>query len=187
APHAAGVAALLRQALPNLTPAEIRDVLEDTAQNIGVGGFATSSGFGRIRAASALNALHAFSITAGPSGTPNPVASGGAVSLGVTAADAFGHALTFAWTSTCTGGLGPGRVDDATAPAPTWTASTNTTGVSQTCALKVTVGDGHGFIRIGTHTETVLSVAHITTITPAMAAVGTSVTITGTSLAGATG
>jgi subtilisin family serine protease len=104
APHAAGVAALLLQALPTLTPTEVRNALETTAQNMGPVGFDNNTGFGLIHADSALNGLHAFNITAGPTGTPNPVNSGGAVSLSVSASDNFGHTLTYAWVSTCTGG-----------------------------------------------------------------------------------
>ena len=77
------------------------------------------------------------------------------------ASDSFGHTLTYAWTSTCTGGLPPGTFDDASLAAATWTAPLNATGASQTCALKVTVSDGHGFSRTGTHTATVVSVPRV--------------------------
>lgn len=186
APHTAGVAALLLQALPTLTPVEVRTALENTAQNMGPAGFDTNTGFGLIHADSALNALHVFAITAGPSGTPNPVNPGGAVNPTVTAADNFGHTLTFAWTSTCTGGLSASSFDNTALATATWTASVNATGASQTCALKITVSDGHGFSKSATHTETVLSVPRITSLTPVMGSVGTSVTIAGMSLTGAT-
>jgi len=185
APHAAGVAALLLQALPSLTPTEVRDALETTAQNMGPAGFDTNTGFGLIRADAALNALHIFGIT-GPTGMPNPVNQGGTVSLSVTASDSFDHTLIYAWTSTCTGGLPPGSFDDAAAPVTAWTAPLNSTGVSQTCALKVTVNDGHGFTKTGTHSATVLSVPRVTSVAPSPSPVDSTVTIAGTSLAGAT-
>ena len=185
APHAAGVAALLLQALPSLTPTDVRNILENTALNMGPAGFDTNTGFGLIRADAALNALHVFSIT-GPTGDPNPVIQGGTVSLSVTASDSFGHTLTYAWTSTCTGGLPPGSFDDASAPVTAWTAPLNSTGVSQTCALKVTVNDGHGFTKTGTHSATVVSVPRVTSVAPSPSPVDSTVTIVGTSLAGAT-
>jgi hypothetical protein len=186
APHAAGVAALLRQAVPALTPLDVRTTLETTALNLGAAGFDINTGFGLIRADIALGALHVFTITAGPSGTPNPVIPGGTVSLSVTASDSLGHGLTYAWAQTCTG-LSAGAFDDATIPTPTWTAPVNTTGASRTCALKVTVRDGHGFSKVGTHVQTVLSVPRITSLAPAAASVGASLVITGTSLTGTTG
>jgi len=182
APHAAGVAALLRQALPALTPAQVRNTLENTAQNMGPPGFDNNTGFGFIRADTALTKLHQLSITAGPSGTPNPVNPGGAVSLSVSASDNFGHALTYAWTSTCAGGLQAGSFDNAAAAAPKWTAPANATGASQNCALKVTVSDGHGFSKAGTWTETVNSVARINSVAPAAAPVGATIVISGKSL-----
>ena len=186
APHAAAVAALMLQALPSLTPAELGEALRDTAQNMGPAGFDNKSGFGLIRADSALNALHVFDITAGePIGSPNPIIPSGLVSVSVSADDSFGHTLTYAWTSTCTGGLPPGSFDDASLPATTWTAPFNGTGLSKTCALKVTVTDGHGFTRTGTHTATVLSVPRITSVSPGVAPVGATVVISGMSLANA--
>jgi hypothetical protein len=186
APHAAAVAALLLQAVPTLTPDDVRTTLETTAQNMGVAGFDTNTGFGLIHADSALNALHVFAITAGPSGTPNPVIPGGAVSLTVTASDSLGHTLTYAWVSTCTA-LSSGTFDNAASATPTWTAPANATGASQNCALKVTVTDGHGFSKSATHTETVLSVPRITSVAPAAAPVGAAVVISGMSLTGASG
>ena len=46
---------------------------------MGPAGFDTNTGFGFIRADSALNALHVFSITTAATGTPNPVLPGGTV------------------------------------------------------------------------------------------------------------
>jgi subtilisin family serine protease len=61
APHAAGVAALLFEANPTLTPAQIYSALESTAVNMGPAGFDTNSGFGLIRADEALAAIPAAS------------------------------------------------------------------------------------------------------------------------------
>ncbi|MET0487614.1 MAG: S8 family serine peptidase, partial [Candidatus Rokuibacteriota bacterium] len=186
APHAAGVAALLREALPSLTPAQIRTALETTALNMGATGFDTSTGFGLIRADAALTMLHVLAITAGPSANPNPVLPGDVVNVSISASDSFGHTVTFGWTSTCTGGLTAGTFADASQPVTTWTPPFNRTGASQTCALKIALSDGHGLTKLATVTETVVSVPRITSVAPAAAPVGASVVVTGMSLLGAT-
>lgn len=186
APHAAGVAALMLQGVPTLTPDELRTTLQQTAINIGAAGFDTNSGFGLIQADRALVALHELTIMAGPTATPSSVVSGGTVSLSVTATDNFGHTLTYAWTAVCTGLPSNGAFDNATVPAPAWTAPPNTTGLAKTCAIAVTVSDGQGFTRTASLTETVRSVPKITTLTPLSGPVGTLVTITGLSLGAVT-
>jgi hypothetical protein len=57
APHAAGVAALLLQAKPSLTPVQVYQRLENTAIDMGTPGFDNDSGFGLIQADAALEAL----------------------------------------------------------------------------------------------------------------------------------
>jgi len=42
----------------------------------------------------------AFGITAGPTGTPNPVASGMTVQCSVTVPDTLGHTVSYGWTVT---------------------------------------------------------------------------------------
>ena len=54
APHAAGVAALLLQTEPSLTPLQLYQRLENTAIDIGAPGFDNDSGFGFIQAEKAL-------------------------------------------------------------------------------------------------------------------------------------
>jgi hypothetical protein len=181
APHAAGVAALMVQAVPTLLPETLRNTLENTALNMGAAGFDVNTGFGLIRADAALAALHTLTITAGPDGTPNPAVPGGDVSLSVDAVDSFGHALTFAWTSTCTG-VPPGTFNNSTLRTPTWTAPANATGATQTCVLKVVVNDGHGTTKTASFNETVRSVPKVTTLTPAAATVGTTIMIRGMGL-----
>ena len=55
-PHAAGVAALLLQAKPSLTPLQLYQRLENTAIDIGAPGFDNDSGFGLIQTDAALEA-----------------------------------------------------------------------------------------------------------------------------------
>ena len=100
APHAAGVAALLREADPSLTPDEITIVLQDTAVDIveretgGFGGeratigvgFDNDSGAGLVDAQAALAAIFPpradLSIT--QSDAPDPVTAGGPLTYTVT-------------------------------------------------------------------------------------------------------
>ena len=56
APHAAGVAALLLQAKPSLTPLQLYQRLENTAIDMGAPGFDNDSGFGLIQTDAALEA-----------------------------------------------------------------------------------------------------------------------------------
>ena len=42
-----------------------------------------------------------ITITAGPTGAPNPVASEAEVAVSVTATDSIGHALSYYWLANC--------------------------------------------------------------------------------------
>ena len=75
----------------------------------------------------------AVAITVGPTASPNPVASGGNVTLGVTATDTLGHVLSYAWTAA------GGSFNDATKRAPVWTAPANVSGAPVSHALSLTV------------------------------------------------
>lgn len=61
-PHVAGVAALLIDADPTLTPAEVRQAIRDGAVDLGTAGFDTSFGYGRI------DAINSLTLVAPPSG-----------------------------------------------------------------------------------------------------------------------
>ena len=56
-PHASGAAALLLEADPTLTPDEVRTILQNTAVDLGVPGFDTSYGYGRVDAYAAYIAV----------------------------------------------------------------------------------------------------------------------------------
>jgi len=56
-PHVAGLAALLLDADPGLTPAEVRQLIRDGAIDLGVPGFDRSYGYGRIDAINSLSLL----------------------------------------------------------------------------------------------------------------------------------
>lgn len=53
-PHVAGLAALILETDPSLTPAQVRQVIRDSAVDLGPPGFDTGYGFGRIDVISAL-------------------------------------------------------------------------------------------------------------------------------------
>jgi len=50
APHVTGTAALILQAFPGLTPAEVRTIIRDNAVDLGNPGFDTTFGYGRVDA-----------------------------------------------------------------------------------------------------------------------------------------
>lgn len=63
APHAAGVAALLREANASATPAEIYTALESTATNMNDPGFDNDSGYGFVSAPDAIAAIGGGTVT----------------------------------------------------------------------------------------------------------------------------
>ena len=68
APHAAAVAALVLQAAPTMTPAQVLATLQSTARDMGTAGFDNDTGFGLIQADAALmSLLNVAGIT------PNPI------------------------------------------------------------------------------------------------------------------
>lgn len=63
APHAAGVAALLKQAVPSLTASQIYSTLQSTALDMGAAGYDFDTGFGLIQADKALAAVAGSSVS----------------------------------------------------------------------------------------------------------------------------
>jgi hypothetical protein len=181
APHAAGVAALLRQAQPALAPADVRTALETTALNMAAAGFDNDTGFGFIRADAAVASLHTITFTT-VTLSPTAVNSAGMVFLHASATDSFGHALTYAWTAACGGLTSSGAVDDPASTSPTWRAPVNVTGSDKTCTLKVTASDGHQLTRSESALVLVRSAPKLTSFAPLAGPVGTLVTISGTHL-----
>ena len=98
---------------------------------------------------------HTLSITAGPTGTPNPVLVGGTVALSVTATDALAHAVSYAWTSSCPGAPNNGAFSNAAVQNPTWTPPVITPGTAGSCTIAVTASDGQGLTDTKSYTQTI--------------------------------
>ncbi|WIO75512.1 hypothetical protein QP938_06305 [Porticoccaceae bacterium LTM1] len=109
---------------------------------------------------------HSLNITAGPSGIPDPVASGGGVELDVTAVDSEGHELTYAWMADCSSWTDDnGTFNDAGLRQPIWTAPVNETGDPRECLISVRVEDGKGLFDQGSYSQRVTEVPHNLSIT----------------------
>ncbi|HEY1270312.1 MAG TPA: putative Ig domain-containing protein [Candidatus Binatia bacterium] len=100
APHAGGVAALLLQANPTLTPGAVYDALENSAIDMGTAGFDNNSGFGLIQADAALTTVATgLNLALTNSDAPDPVIVGNNVTYTLTVKsrgfiDATGVTLT---------------------------------------------------------------------------------------------
>ena len=103
-------------------------------------------------------------LTSGPTGTPNPVASGAAVALSAQATDTLNHPVSYAWQATCPSLSSHGTFTPSAAVAtPTWTAPVNLTGAQQACTVTVTATDG-GTSASGSYVQHVASVPDRVTI-----------------------
>ena len=78
-------------------------------------------------------------ITDGPSGDPNPVASAGDVQCSVTITVSEGHTVTYAWEAVDGAGDPAGSFDDDTAASPVWTAPANLTELNADYTISVTI------------------------------------------------
>lgn len=81
----------------------------------------------------ASHAAHTIRIIEGPSGTPNPVDSGGTVQCSVRAVDSEERELKYTWS--CAAGV----FDNPNSPAPLWVAPQNTTGRDARFIIQVAV------------------------------------------------
>ena len=100
----------------------------------------TDSGSVTVKVLAPAPANHAPVLSAGPSATPDSLASASPVELSVTATDADHDALTYAWTQEPASPAG--TFNDAASRTPTWVAPTVTS--TQLFTLRVTVSDGQG-------------------------------------------
>ncbi len=124
-------------------------------------GLSTTSGFSMT----VLPSVDAVTFTTLPSGTPNPVASSGAVSVNAAAADSYGHALTYEWSAVCSTLGSSGSFSGGTTAARTWTAPANASGTQQSCTLTVVARDAGGVSASASYTQNVATLVHSVTIT----------------------
>ncbi|MGE3841844.1 MAG: hypothetical protein AB7I50_09680 [Vicinamibacterales bacterium] len=102
-------------------------------------------------------------IDGNPTGTPNPVTSGGTVSVSANATDSHGHALSYIWSHSISCPTF-GTFSDRFIANPTWTAFTNNTGVPKTCTLIVEISDGIAPSVKKSYIQTIDPVTHSLTI-----------------------
>ena len=111
-------------------------------------------------------------ITAGPQAAPNPVTLPATTTVSVTASDADGDALTYAWSRV----LGPGTASFTNAAAASTTVAFSAAG---SYTLKVTVSDGKATVS-GNVNVSVLSSNHVPVITAGPQAAPNPVTLPAT-------
>ena len=113
-PHVAGVIALIRQANPNLTPDQIKQIIYETAYDLGTTGEDNNYGYGMIDAYEAvMMALGGNLPTAAFTGTP----TSGCAPLTVNFTDqSTGEITGWAWT------FGDGGTSDLQNPSHTYTS-----------------------------------------------------------------
>ena len=169
APHAAAIAALLKSYNPSLTPAEIRTALTSTALDIEAPGVDRDSGYGIVMADAALRSvpplvpptITSFSPTLGPSGTNVTIT--GSNFKAVTNVTFNGLTASFTVVS-------PSQIT-AVVPAG---ASSGLIGVAKRTGIATSANN-----------FTVQGSPSIAGFSPASAAIGASVVITGASFTGA--
>jgi serine protease len=80
-PHVSGTAALVLSRNSSLTPAQVKDILQRTARDLGPSGWDSETGYGLIDAAAAVNAAGGGS---NPSPSPTPTPSDPSYNIAVT-------------------------------------------------------------------------------------------------------
>jgi len=97
APHVAGVAALMLQARPGASPAQLRNALQDTAVDMGAAGFDHDSGYGLVQTDAAITSLLATAGNNLPSASFDISIAGRQVDFTDTSTDADGTATGWDW------------------------------------------------------------------------------------------
>jgi serine protease len=155
-PHVSAVAALAWSAKTTATNAEIRQVLRDTAQDLGAAGRDDYYGYGLVQAKAAIDALTgggggnnppSVSITSPSNGAS--FASGTSISFSGSASDTEDGDLTssLVWVSSLDGQIGTGGSFSAVLSDGTHTITASVTdsgGSSGSDSVSITVGGGSG-------------------------------------------
>ncbi len=128
-PIVAGVAALMLSANPSLTPVQVRDLIKQSADDLGTKGWDGSYGSGRVNASRAVQmALAANSDTVSPSVQFNSPWSGSQVSGNVDVLIAASDNVGVSTISFSVNGVARGSVSGVSAYAFSWNAATATNG-----------------------------------------------------------
>jgi subtilisin family serine protease len=147
APHAAGIAALMRQASPAASPAQLRNALQATAVDMGAAGFDYDSGYGLVRADAAITHLLAGSGNTPPSASFDASPAGLTIDFTDTSTDTGGSVIGWSWS------FGDGQTATAQHPSHTYAAAgtytvtltvTDNEGSDDTYSQPVTVSDTSG-------------------------------------------
>ncbi|MBN1207694.1 MAG: tandem-95 repeat protein [Myxococcaceae bacterium] len=148
-----GAFSSLSAANPTWTSPEVSTPQRFTLRvTVSDGNGGTVQGQVEVDVAPPSNQNAAPTLTAGPTASSTTVNSQQSVNLSVTAADADGDSLTYAWNQTPSSPAG--AFSNTSAATPTWTAPTVTTQTN--FQLRVTVSDGKGGLVAGSVTVTVL-------------------------------
>jgi PKD repeat protein len=131
APHAAGIAALMLDALPDSTPAELNSALESSAIDMESPGFDFDTGAGLIEADAAISALFAGAGNLPPTAGFTISTSGLTVDFTDTSTDADGSVSSWSWD------FGDGTTATAQNTSHTYAVSG-----TYTATLTVTDNDG---------------------------------------------
>ncbi|MDX1404559.1 MAG: PKD domain-containing protein [Woeseiaceae bacterium] len=121
APHAAGVAALLLEADPGATPAQVNSALESTALDMAAPGFDFESGYGLIQADAAIAAMQAGGGNIPPLAGFTTDISGRQVAFTDTSTDNDGAITSWSWD------FGDGNGADVQHPTHTYAADSTYT------------------------------------------------------------
>jgi hypothetical protein len=92
------------------------------------------------------NPINTITITSGPSGSPNPVASGAAASLLLITTNTLNRILHNSWKATCLWSSSNGNFIFSFPQPPMWTAPADNTLSEQSCTISVTVSDDAGAV-----------------------------------------
>jgi subtilisin family serine protease len=136
APIVAGVVALVLSANPSLTPAQVQDVLEQSADDLGAAGWDSNYGWGRVNAARAV-AMAGGAPLPTPSPTPIPTPSPTP-------------------TPTPTPAPSPTPTLDSVAPSVSITSPANGATLSVNTSVYINTSDNIGVMRIELYADGVL-------------------------------
>jgi len=158
APHVAGVAALLFALNPAATAAQVRQVLETTARDLGAPGFDDNYGNGLIQAAAALAAMGAQAPTPTP-GPPSPTLSPTATTTpSPTPTSMYSPTPSATPTVTAT------RVDITPPASPTYTATATRVVVSPSPSPTATPTTTRVVVPSPTSSPTALPISTVTPV-----------------------